>query len=437
MAKKLKVISVNFPFKNVEVAQESRLSTSRALFDFDVVVIRPYTLPPVDGPEYPITGYQAEMRDKRPELIKLLEQGGLLIVILNTHIIREYDPGRWSYWGGGTIYTVSNYDFIDEDFSHCVKNGTGNKLEYIGTENAFTNVLRASSVQWTAYLEGRLPSPFDDVRISARNSAKSFVGGWTDLNKGRIVFLPNLITLDEAKFFDACREYMEGKEGLIPPEWIHEIFIPGESELMASAIDVRQKIAALDSEAERIEEQIRTLKQHQKLLYEKGKNHLEPAVRAAFDLIEFKTTPSEHIPGTNYEIDGRTNEGSQRGLLEVKGSKRQIVLDELSPFILKVLSDQEKSGFRSKGILVANGLCEQPPETRLGDCIFSSHVLQASHDNSIALVNTAELYCVLCGVLSREIKDFNAIRERILTTRGYVDLRSFCGKSPFKLPKSK
>ena len=42
--KKLRVLSINFPFQDKSVEQVDDLSTERALFDFDVVVIRPYSL---------------------------------------------------------------------------------------------------------------------------------------------------------------------------------------------------------------------------------------------------------------------------------------------------------------------------------------------------------------------------------------------------------
>jgi hypothetical protein len=36
MARPINVLSINFPFKSTAVVQEPRISTGRALFDFDV-----------------------------------------------------------------------------------------------------------------------------------------------------------------------------------------------------------------------------------------------------------------------------------------------------------------------------------------------------------------------------------------------------------------
>ncbi len=170
---------------------------------------------------------------------------------------------------------------------------------------------------------------------------------------------------------------------------------------------------------------------YKKLLFEKGKHQLEPIVIRAFNDLGFQATPAEIIPGTKFEIDGRTKAGSAPGILETKGSKNQIGLDEFAAFPTKILADLQANKIHSKGIMIGNGLCLQKPETRLGDAVFSPHLLEASQRNSVALVNSVELYAVVCGVLDGSIKNLESIRERILTTNGYVDLRPFLVESPF------
>jgi hypothetical protein len=151
----------------------------------------------------------------------------------------------------------------------------------------------------------------------------------------------------------------------------------------------------------------------------------------ALDELEFGTTPSEVIKGTNYEIDGRTTKGSTPGILETKGSKNQIVQSEFSPLVTKVLADAEATNTFSKAILVGNGLCETEPSDRLGDKVFSSHVLTGAKLNSVALVNSVELYWLCCALLRGDKVDKAAVREAILTSKGYVDLKPFSGTSPF------
>ena len=85
----------------------------------------------------------------------------------------------------------------------------------------------------------------------------------------------------------------------------------------------------------------------------------------------------------------------------------------------------------SKGILVGNGMCETEPTQRIGDSVFTPHVLDGARINSVALINSVELYWLSCAVLRGDPVDKNAVREAILTGIGYVDLKPFSGPSPF------
>ena len=86
MGKNLRVIPINFPFQSPEVVQERTLSTDRALFDFDVVVIRPPTFG--GSPIQNLSVFQmldATMNSKKGELQRLFAQGGVLVVLLDLY----------------------------------------------------------------------------------------------------------------------------------------------------------------------------------------------------------------------------------------------------------------------------------------------------------------------------------------------------------------
>jgi hypothetical protein len=145
------------------------------------------------------------------------------------------------------------------------------------------------------------------------------------------------------------------------------------------------------------------------------------------------------IPGPGFEVDGRTTGSSSPGILEIKGSKKQIGLDEFSPFIPKILADLKSKGYQSKGILIGNGLCEALPKDRLGEKVFSPHVLEAAKTQSIALINSIELYCVVCDILAGQIQsqDLELMREKILKTSGFVSLLEYCKSLPMGLEPPK
>jgi hypothetical protein len=434
MAKPPKTISIAFPFRDSNVVYESTFSTDRALFDFDVVVVRPYTFlsggsggrARVEYRQYAIA--KADVESKIEDLNRLLRAGGLLIVILDVLELLQCRTGGYSL---GTVYTVTNYDFLDHLFHEHVRNGSGDRVT-IDPSDPFSKVIRASDVFWTAFIVGSPPYPYSDAKIFATNGRGTIVGASVSTGPGHVIFLPNFRRLDEVSFFEACVEYRERRQGTPAPDWEASVYLPGEKQSEHQIELIEEKITNLEGDRQKQLTDLGTLLAYKKLLFEKGKTQLEPIVLKALNVLDFQTSPGEIIQGTNFEIDGRTKVGSSPGIIEVKGSKNQIPLDEFGAFGTKLLADLQATGVHKKGIFVGNGLCLEKPEMRLGERVFSPHVLEAAKRNSAALVNSVELYAVVCNVLDGLITDLAAVREYILNANGYADLRSFIRKSPFK-----
>jgi len=433
MAKELKILSINFPFKTPWVVQEPTLATQRALFDFHVVVIRPYLLlglpsgGPLDVDRYSaFTHARKEMAAKIGDIDRLLRQGGLLVIVLNEVQEFTFNTGKHSYTGG-TLYTTTNYDFLHQHFFGCLSNGKGENVVTMAAD-PFLPVITKSTVEWTAFIVARPPDPFSDPAYFARNGDKSYVGGRVSLSAGNVVFLPNFKQLNEEQFFEACREYMYERQGSPVPAWCEKIALPGLPAADERIMNINEELRRVEQAKREAVRERDDLLAYKKLLYEKGKTQLEPIVRRALNEVGFKCTTGETLPGTGFEIDGRTTVGSSQGILEIKGSKKQIALDEYSPFVPKILADFKAKGTQSKGIFVGNGLCEMPPRDRLGEKVFSPHVLEAAKTQSVALLNTIELYCVVSGALSGKVKtqELEQIREKVLNTNGFASLIEYC-----------
>ena len=136
--------------------------------------------------------------------------------------------------------------------------------------------------------------------------------------------------LDEGSFLQACREYRFMGQASPPPDWAAMILLPGEKEVQSRIDDIQKEQRELEDRLGEGVKGLNNIAKYKQLLFEKGKSHLEPTVRDALDLLGFGTTPAEVIQGTNFEIDGRTTVGSKPGIIEIKGSKNQIPLDEFS-----------------------------------------------------------------------------------------------------------
>ena len=295
------------------------------------------------------------------------------------------------------------------------------------------NVLKKSTVAWTAYLT-RVPRSLSALRFFAHAGVAGVLGGKIPYGEGNVIILPNVQRLDEGSFFEACAEYRFKRQGTTPPDWAGRVLVPGLQPIEDAIVDLEKRVAELQKERQSRNVEWEERAAYRKLLYEKGKTQLEPVVLRALDDLDFGSSPGEVIAGTIHEIDGRTSEGSSSGILEVKGSKNLIAQSEFSPFVIKMLADAEVSKKYSKGILVGNGLCETEPTQRLGDSVFSPHVLDGARRNSVALINSVELYWLCCALLRGDSVDKNAVREAILTGNGYVDLKPFSGQPPFPIP---
>jgi hypothetical protein len=428
MRKQLRTISINFPFESQGVVVVDTLATKRAFFDFDVVVIRPPQFNQVQSTYAEYEWLESVMSTKKGELMRLFGQGGLLVVILDVPSTYRVRTSSYTYH---RTYSVNNYEFLECDFINCLRSGVGEQISYSDHAEPFVAVLKGSTVAWTTYVASVPPHPFNELKFFAWAGAGTAVAGKMPYGEGHFIVLPNLKRLDEALFFEACAEYRYKRQGSKPPDWLTLVLLPGLSLIESQIAVLEAQISDLQAAGEQQRQQMEVLSAYRKLLYEKGKALLEPIARRALDDLGFGATPGEVIKGTNYEIDGRTAEGSVPGIVEVKGSRKQIALDELSPFVVKILADHEATKSVSKGILVGNGLCENGPDTRLGDVVFSPHVLDGSKRNSIALINSVELYWLCCTLLGGAELDKSSIRETILKGSGYIDLKPFCGKSPW------
>ncbi len=426
MSRKLRIISLNFELRASTVSDDL-LTTERALFDFDVVVIRPPDLSRFEDDNQGVYQHIASaMETKKRELNTFFDQGGVLAVFIAPPV--SYGLSGDRYGQGRAI--VDNYDFLDTDLARCLQKGTGNQVAYANLAEPFIGVLKKSTVAWTSYLPS-VPGAFAAMKFFAYAGKGGALAGKMQRGEGHIIFLPNVTHLDEESFLEACAEYRFKRQGTIPPDWVRNVSVPGTASIESLIASLDRQIADLQDDRTVRGRELEGRSAYRKLLYEKGKTQLEPIVLRALDDIDFGTSPSETINGTNHEIDGRTSKGSIPGIVEVKGSRNQISQSEFSPFVTKILADSDVSKTFSKGILVGNGLCETEPLGRLGEAVFSQHVLDGAGRHSVALINSVELYWLCCALLRGDLVDKGAVREAILNGNGYVDLKSFCGEPVF------
>jgi hypothetical protein len=132
VAKPLRVLSINFPFATKGIDNVDTLATPKALFDFDVVVLRPHPLLPSEerGMEWKVEADdfgRAErlVQSKKEEFLRFLAVGGLLVVILDS--LERYFFMSHSYTHRIQEH-CSNYDFLNDSLWRYLRNGTGQQI---------------------------------------------------------------------------------------------------------------------------------------------------------------------------------------------------------------------------------------------------------------------------------------------------------------------
>jgi hypothetical protein len=272
MRKKLRIISINFTFVNQEVELDD-LATERALFDFDIVLIRP---PKFDfAPGRGETHWQLKqlMKVKKNELDTFFRQGGVLVVLLDV-------PDYYHYTFNSVKYGVNNYEFLDKDFAAALVKGKGTQITYSNVVEPFIDVLKKSTIEFTAYLpKVPITLPLSALKFFAHAGAGGAVAGKMRYSEGHLILLPNLTRLDEEAFFEACAEYRFKRQGSVPPEWIKQILLPGTAPLEAEIVELNTQIAELQNTKQLREQALEERSAYRKLLYEKGKTQLEPIAR--------------------------------------------------------------------------------------------------------------------------------------------------------------
>ena len=154
-----------------------------------------------------------------------------------------------------------------------------------------------------------------------------------------------------------------------------------------------------------------------KLLYEQGVEGLEPVVRDT--LRELGAIVCDPPPKENRE-DGRLKAPTgQIGMLEIKGRTKSLSLGDVRQLEQWVRDASSQENLVSKGILIANMYCGQPPKLR--DNPFPSNCIDSAKIANLCLMTTTQLFRALCSY-QREELDVAEFWNTVFNTDGKCPL---------------
>jgi hypothetical protein len=397
---------------------------SYAFYEYDVIIAEPSSIWSDKGNYLKPIEVLRHLVLREKEVDTFFENNGLCIVFIRPPKYHDLVSRE-----GGTAQ-LSSYDWLPEGkqikqyISLC--KGRGEKLTKI-ENSAFTPYFKQEGLEWDYCLEKEFMTLYPGMKPLAISGKDMIVGAEVGLPEGgKIVFLPYWSKSDEEVLLDCIQNAVIKGVETPPPDWMKDYQLPGEKEKDIEIEQVDSQITELGSKKLQLTREKDEIVKYKKLLYETGKLVLEPVVRDAFKLLGFNVVDDyEPTEGSNLDTDGLVISKFGKGILEIKGRNADIGLDDLRQVVTNTLDDLKitKESKSKRAILVGNGFRLYPPSKRDINKIFEQHVRDSANRQSVALLNTVDLYDLVVKVLEKEDIDLEEIQKVILNTNGVCKFR--------------
>ena len=204
------------------------------------------------------------------------------------------------------------------------------------------------------------------------------------------------------------------------PDWAASYVLPDVD-------SVREEIAQLEAKRRDLEDELSDTRLREAeaerpvlLLYEKGKEVLEPIVRDALRSLgaRVEDPPSEGVE------DGRLFRGDEAGIIEIKGRTGQVKQDDVRQIVQWAADAKGRDGIDFKPIIIGNPHCAMSLAER-GEP-FATNAKTYALNSGVALVTTVQLYE---AVRLQQLRQFDedAFWKGIFAAVGLAELPGFQG----------
>jgi len=329
-----------------------------------------------------------------PIPIKTEEEQGKTI-----HVIDELFEKYFQFVKGWSfcLKTTENVDMIDEFYEN--KYAVQLKADVIA-ENRYQKPL-GLIVQYTLHR----------YRAEKGRNVKVLVH-----ISGRMVLLPPPTEIENKEAISIIIEEFFGIHQLTPlPEWVAQLYVPGEFELEQLISSKREAMDKLQADIGDLDKSKSEKSQFKQLLYETG-SPLENICRLTIRKLGAETNDSTE--------DFVLRSGDREAVVEVKGREAIIQRkdgDQLVRNLRSYAMQKNVELSEVKGILLGNPWRLLPLEERGDKEAFAPHLISDAKRDNIALVTTVDLFRAYSAVLNGSISKEDVI-ERLFSGVGVTDL---------------
>ena len=234
---------------------------------------------------------------------------------------------------------------------------------------------------------------------------------------GNVIWLP---PPTEASVHDAVdlilRERYDVGSERAAPRWIEDFKLPSQLPIEAEITKHEECIQQLRRELSEALRRLESASRFRKLLYEQGEDALEPVVRDAFrelgGLVE--------DPQQRGREDGRlVDPTGRKGMIEIKGRTGSLRLADVRQLDQWVRDAIANENWDSKGILVANMYCNDPPGHR--DGAFPDNCVGTAQRFGLCLMTTTQLFAALSSFQRNDL-DLHMFWDALFNTNGVCSL---------------
>jgi len=272
---------------------------------------------------------------------------------------------------------------------------------------------------------GLITTPVASTRFGSALGLSLALGAYRDHfgeasgSSGQISWLPPLRKMSGRDSVELLlRERFGIRMEARPPEWADEFMLPRHEAALSEMEDFQTELANAVARLEAGRARVSHEGRFTKLLYEQGKDVLEPLVWDA--LRELGATVEE--PTRAGVEDGRfTDPHGRRGMLEIKGRAGVLPLKDvrqLDGWIRSALAEEEWSG---KGLLVGNLKLDAYPLVR--DDVVAPNALTFARNAEICILTTSQLFRALDDLQRGDLGDLHSHDLAIVPSAGRPSAR--------------
>ncbi len=217
-----------------------------------------------------------------------------------------------------------------------------------------------------------------------------------DYKFGHIIWLPRLKSIDSRNSVNLLLEDIHGKpQSSTEPDWAQKIKAKPFREIQTQLTREKGKIEKISGNVAVLEKKLSDLNEYKKLLYSDGKE-LENIFKKCLEAIGAKIEPAKYS-NEEYCLVYKRNEYP----IEAKGNSKSISLTDLRQLIDYTLVYEDKTGEKTKGILLGNVWKNIPLNQRNihGKPIFPSNVIDRANSTNIALLSSIDFFEQFCKFL--------------------------------------